>query len=108
MSTNISSDSPNDIFIKNTDKEIIYLSKDIMKSIPENALKEPDSELVKNKTEWRWRLFKFPDRDNKIMEISYNKPNEKRMYIDKYGKWINSEIGNEFDKFVTDQYYTYT
>jgi len=105
--------SKDDIFVKyeNVEQynENTSLSKEeILGSIPENALKTTDSELSKTHIEWRWRIFEIPNRPNKLIEISFKKPNNERMYINKSGSWTNSEVGNEYDKFVVDEYYTYS
>jgi hypothetical protein len=104
-----------DIFIKHgellndSDDDSSVLSKDeILESIPKNAFKKQNSGLAKINIEWRWRIFKIPNRENTLIEISFKKPNDKRMYIDKSGKWINSEVDKEFDKFVIDEYYVYS
>ena len=103
------------IFVKQTEEsennndDISVLSKEeILESIPKEALKKKDSNLAKINTEWRWRIFQIPDRENTLIEISFKKPNDERMYIGKNGKWVNSQVGKEFDKFVIDEYYVYS
>jgi hypothetical protein len=99
------------IFIKktelNNDKETIKYSKsEIMKSIPDNSLKNTNEELSKTKIEWRWRFFKIPNK-NDIIEISFKKPNENRKFINKNGDWIDFNIDDIFDQFVIDSFYHY-
>ena len=105
--------SVDNIFVKHTEEmsndSIYSLTKDeVIKSIPKGALKKKDNNLSTLNTEWRWRIFKIPNKENDLIEISFKKPNDKRMYIDKEGKWINSEVGKEFDNFVIDEYYVYS
>lgn len=108
--------SKDDIFIKyenieqnDQGNENTSLSKEeILKSIPENALKVANNELTKTHIEWRWRIFEIPNRANKLIEMSFKKPNDQRMYINKSGSWVNSEVGKEYDKFVVDEYYSYS
>ena len=101
------------IFIKRSEinQDIIStsLSKDeILEHIPKNALKSQDIKLCKINTEWRWRILKFPNKKNEVIEISFQKPNEKRMYINKLGEWVYREINQEFDIYVIDKYYVYS
>lgn len=104
----------NDIFIEQDIKQNkLYklYKKNIIKSIPNDALKEPDNILAKNKTEWRWRIFKFPHKNNETIEISYKnyKENDKyRFFVDKNGDWVKQEdLDKNFDQFLIDQYYIY-
>lgn len=82
--------------------------KDIISSIPSDCLKSRDIDLLKTKTEWRWRIFKFPNKENDVIEISYKSPHEKRKYINKTGDWVERNIGEEFDIYVIDEFYHYT
>jgi hypothetical protein len=101
-----------DIFIKHDgnshQKQNPLSKKDIMDSIPPNALSKCDLKLAESKTEWRWRIFKFPNKKNEIVEISYKKPFEDRMYINKSGDWITSQVDDFYDKFVTNEFYSYS
>ena len=109
----------NNIFLKkaeqqqpkpnSSDAENIKVSKvEILKSIPTGAIKTEQKELKETHTEWRWRIFKFPNKKNEVVEISFKKPDEKRMYINRTGEWVHREINQEFDKFVIDEYYVYS
>lgn len=108
--------SSSSIFLKRTELDesgekidSIPLTKcDVISSIPKNFVKKEDTELSKNNTEWRWRIFKFPNKKNEVVEISFKKPNEKRMYINRTGEWVNRDINSEFNKFVVDEYYVYS
>lgn len=85
--------------------------KDILKTIPKNAINISNEQLSKTMTEWRWRIFKFDNFDNNMdtfIEISYKKPNETRKYISANGKWVERDIGIEFDKFVVLNKYAYS
>ena len=102
------------IFVKhdeeplNNDDLSVLSKEEILESIPKDALKKQNCDLAKTNTEWRWRIFKIPNKENTLIEISFKNPNDKRMYIDKNGKWKNSEVGKEFDVFVIDEYYVYS
>jgi len=113
----------NNIFLKKAEQqEVKAISSDaentkvskveILKSIPQSATKTEQIKLKETHTEWRWRIFKFPNGNDgqtkESIEISYIKPNEKRLYVNRNGEWVNREIGPEFDKFVIDQFYHYT
>jgi len=97
-----------DIFMKQEIKQNPLSKKDIMDSIPKDALTECNLKLALCKTEWRWRIFKFPDKKNEIVEISYKKPNEDRLYINKTGDWTKATVDEFYDKFVTKQFYSYS
>ncbi len=109
-----------DIFIKqseikksephqNYENQHINLSKkEILNSIPSNHLKGPDDVLAKNMIEWRWRFFKFPDKNNEVVEISYKFPDESRKFINNKGEWVEREISKDFDIFMVSEYYSYT
>lgn len=84
----------------------------ILELIPEDKLEVP----IKNwqfqyKTEWRWRFLKINE-DSKIrhvVEISctkYNSP--KRVYINKFGEWVERDVDAGYDKFVDKEYFSYT
>lgn len=78
----------------------------ISESIPTvNVHEQPQYHLRKNKTEWRWRVFKLDDR--KFIEISTLKPNNPRRFVDKYGKWVDYQMDPEFDKYVDKEVYYY-
>jgi hypothetical protein len=99
------------VFIKKTEsikteENILRISKtEILESIPKNFVKKENKTLQQNKTEWRWRLLNVHDRE--VIEMSYMKPNENRMYINKHGNWTESNVPKDFDKYVTDQWYAY-
>ncbi len=107
-------DSSSSIFLKRSEVEsdkidsIPLTKSDVIESIPKNFVKSVDKVLEKVSTEWRWRIFKFPNRENEVVEISFKKPNEKRMYINRTGEWVYREINQDFDKFVVDEYYVYS
>ncbi len=115
MSTNTKNDS---IFIKqseiktnSTHNELLDSSlskKEIIESIPVNYLKNQNEDLAKINAEWRWRFFKFPNKNNEVVEISFKPPNENRKYINKNGEWVERDISKDFDKFMISEYYHYT
>lgn len=101
-------DTPN-IFVTKSEckKNNIVLSKfEVMNSIPTDALNK--SETESKKIEWRWRLIKLPHKKNEIIEISYKKPDDQRMFINKSGKWVHREIDDSFNQFITKEYYLYS
>ena len=106
--------SSSSIFLKRSEIESdkitsIPLTKtDVIESIPKNFVKNAKKVLEEVSTEWRWRIFKFPNKKNEVVEISFKKPDEKRMYINRTGEWVHREINQEFDKFVIDEYYVYS
>jgi len=78
----------------------------VMESIPDNKLTKPIKDWHKQYvTEWRWRFLDINER--KIVEISYLKYNSKRMYVNKYGEHVSSQVSKAFDQFVTEEYYVY-
>lgn len=92
-----------------TEQTNIVLSRvEVAKMIPAESVKLQNTELAQTKTEWRWRIFKFPDKEREIVEISYKSPDQKRLYINNKGNWVNREVGTEFDIYVTSEYYHYT
>ncbi len=109
----------NNIFIKKnvTNDKIKYIidrkvlpKDDIINSIPENATNEEDKILASTKTEMRWRIFKFPDIENEILEISQKKPNEERLYIGQNNKWNKKTDydDNKYNQYLIKKYYYYT
>lgn len=107
------------IFIKHKDierEEHKLVLKDLIESIPEDRYTEQQTDLKKDHLEWRWRIFMYNDK--KIVEISINTPetidasgnvvNSARKFIDKYGKWVQRDVDELFDKYVIEQYYYYT
>jgi len=79
--------------------------EDIKKSIPQNALSQPDSNLQLTRTEWRWRFFNFNGRQ--LIEISWKEPNTDRVYVDNTGRWINYSLDKEWEKYITNAKYFY-
>jgi len=99
------------IFVKQSEivPEINILSKkEILDSIPINYQTTKNTILETTHIEWRWRFFKFPNKKNETVEISYKSPNKKRKYIDKTGEWVERDISNDIDNFVISEYYHYT
>lgn len=99
-----------DIFIKRSEIEpqnLIINKKDILKTIPSTAVRKKNNKLGETNSEWRWRIFKFPHKENEVIEISFKRPGDKRHYINKMGEWVTKEIGSEFDQFVIEEYYDY-
>lgn len=96
------------IFIKRSElaPQKVKLSLDAVKqSIPANSVREQDPSLAEYMTEWRWRILNI--NDSEIVEMSYKKPNEDRIYMSKTGKWKKSEVDPIFDRYVIETYYCY-
>lgn len=109
--------STSSIFVKYNEKSIsnnedtnsttILSKKDVIESIPENYKKTQDKNLCEVMTEWRWRFFKIPKKENELVEISYKCPNEPRKYINNKGDWVENHLDESYDKYVTSEYYAY-
>jgi hypothetical protein len=81
------------------------LDKDsILETIPTNHYKSPQN--MPDKTEWRWRLYNINENYN-FIEISFKEPNSNRKFLDKFGKWIEYNLSNDYDKFIQKQFYYY-
>lgn len=102
----------NSIFIsnneidKNINGKITYTS--ILESIPPTKVEIPITNWQdKYNTEWRWRFLN--DTIRQVVEISYIKKNyDKRIYFTKNGEWSERKLQDNYDQFVTKQYYVYT
>ena len=109
------SDNINSVFLKCEDSDDIKITenngiskKNILGSIPKNALLKPNNDLQLTHTEWRWRIFEIPTKKNQLIEISYKKPTENRMYTNKSGDWVESTVDEKFDEFVIMEFYAYS
>jgi hypothetical protein len=102
-------DSTPSIFITKSEceKNIILSKYEVMQTIPTSALSEKNDKIANVCKELRWRIFKLPDKENEIIEISYKMPNEPRMYMNKSAKWVNREIGDKYNQFLIKEYYVY-
>lgn len=87
---------------------IKFAKSDVLSSIPKSHVKEEDKILKKTLAEWRWRIYKLPNKQNEVVEISYKKPNETRKYIDKFGNWIEYSMDERYDKYIIDKYFVYS
>lgn len=100
--TNIESISDNEDF----KSEKITLTRDyIYKSIPKSACNIPDPELAKVRIEHRWRFFNINNR--KLVEISIKHPNKERKYINSSGEWMDFNLDNRWDVYLTSAKYYY-
>ena len=83
----------------------IVISKDLLaQNIPQDSLDKPIDALALKCVEWRWRFFKIDERN--FIEISQKYPDQERKYIDNTGKWIECNIGDEWNKYcVSSKYY---
>jgi hypothetical protein len=99
----------NNIFVKLTDKprqKFKFDNENLKNSIPINALDKSDLNMSKTYIEWRWRIFNIKQKE--YVEISYQIPNGKRIFINKYSEWTDKTPDNDFDNFVIKQYFSYT
>mgnify|MGYP000555980452 CR=1 FL=1 len=102
------SDIKSEIHTSDELKQTTLSKNEILKSIPNNHFKKADDIMAKTNIEWRWRIFKFPNKTNEVIEISFKKPNEDRKYINKFGEWVVRNISSKYDKYVIDEYYAYS
>lgn len=65
---------------------------------------------TKYKTEWRWRFIQFNDgkRERFVVETSYQSCDGQRMYLNKFGSWVESTVDSIYDNYVTEVYYYYS
>jgi len=80
---------------------------EILESIPDDALENEDVKLASQNTEYRWRILELPNRENKIIEISYKNPDEDRLFMSHSGKWIKYDNTEQFEQYVIRKYYSY-
>lgn len=95
-----------DIFIKRERVANCIKKSDLSRIVPENSLDREDIELQKIRTEWRWRIYEINGKT--YTETSIMEPGENRKYLDKYGKWIEKDGLEEYDKYIIKNYYYYT
>ena len=88
-----------------SENQIVLYMDNIKKTIPADAKKTPDANLMKTHIEWRWRFFDINGR--KMVEISQKNPGQDRKCIDNTGKWINFELEEDWNKFLIDSKYYY-
>jgi hypothetical protein len=92
---------------ENNEERIILQKNEILASIPKDAKEKEDKELALSKIELRWRIFKFPNIENEIIEISQKLPNEERLYMSQKSKWKKYIDDGKYDKYLIKQYYYY-
>lgn len=80
----------------------------VLDSIPDDSYKLPlDNWKQEKKIEWRWRFFDFQT-GALTVEISYLPYNSnKRIYWNKYGKWVPENVPLIIDKYVVKEFYHY-
>jgi hypothetical protein len=84
----------------------------ILETIPDESITyalDPDKWKTLYKTEWRWRFLQLP-KDRLIVEISYlnSDGDNKRIYFNKSGNWVNRIIDPIYDNYVVKQYFYYS
>lgn len=91
-----------------SDSDYTISEKDILNTIPSNAVNTPDLFNSRIKKEIRWTFFEFP-KNNKYIEISFKKPNENRFFLDKNNKWIENaeDYTLKYKNYITKIYYAY-
>ncbi len=86
-------------------------------SIPADRHEVPIIDWQKHyKTEWRWRFLKFPvgsrdgrESDRHVIEISYvNASSPNRVYLNRYGEWVERKVDSIFDDYVAKSFFVYT
>jgi hypothetical protein len=90
----------------NEKPKLVLYNEHIIKSIPSEHHKQPQHNLAKFMTEWRWRMYKINQRT--FTEISKKEPINNRIFIDNTGSWIQFELDPQFEQFITDQFYFYS
>jgi hypothetical protein len=101
------------IFAKKEQKEnnnevrLILPKNEILSSIPEDSKDQEDKNLALSKIELRWRIFKIPNIENEIIEISQKPPNSERLYMSQKSKWQKYNDDGKYDKYIIKQYYHY-
>jgi hypothetical protein len=85
----------------------ILSKSEIFASIPKDAKNEEDIDLSKIKNELRWRIFKIPNVENEIIEMSQKLPNKERLYMNQKGDWILYNDDGKYDKYIINKYYYY-
>lgn len=93
--------------VENNDKKIILQKNEILSSIPKDAKEQEDKNLALTKIELRWRIFKLPNMQNEIIEISQKSPNDERLYINHKNTWEKYHDDGIYDKYLIKQYYYY-
>jgi hypothetical protein len=91
----------------NNVERIILPKNEILASIPKDAKEQEDKDLALSKIELRWRIFKIPNIENEIVEISQKPPNGERLYMSQKSKWKKYNDDGKYDKYVIKQYYYY-
>lgn len=85
--------------------------EEIINSIPKECLNKKNEELAKTKNELRWRIFKIPESENEIIEMSSKNMNQTRLFMFPNGKWNEYKNEKEYDEkysqFIIKEYYYY-
>lgn len=94
-------------YTDNCNERLILPKNEILSSIPKDAKDQEDKNLAMTKIELRWRIFKIPNIENEIIEISQKPPNEERLYMSQKSKWRKYNDNGKYDKYIIKQYYHY-
>ena len=98
------------IFIKKSElekKEKKISKNDIKSMIPSDSLKNKDSAKKSSMIEFRWKIY-IIDGVGKYIEISKKYPGKKRVFLNRYGKWVESNVDNAYAQYCKEKYYYYT
>ena len=89
---------------KNTN--LILSINDINKSIPLSASDKPNAILSTTHIEHRWRFFNINNK--KLIEITVKHPKQPRKYINKSGEWIEYNLDDNWNMYLSYAKYYYT
>lgn len=98
-------DSLSDTDNEETYEHMVLSYGDIIKTIPSTATKQPNPDLQKTHTEWRWRFFNLKGR--KLVEITKKSPSSDRIYMDDTGRWVTFDLKGNWEQFLVDSRYYY-
>lgn len=80
--------------------------EDLLKIIPKSCYDNENTSLQNTMTEWRWRILKIGEKY--YTEISMKHPNNNRIYMTKFEKWVEKDIDTSYDQYVIKKFYYYT
>lgn len=100
----------NNVFIRRSElqkTENKINKNDIKNMIPAGSLKEKDNIKKSHMIEFRWKLYNIKDIGTYI-EISKKYPGKNRVFLNKYGKWIETYVSKQYSIYCTEKHYYYT
>ncbi len=107
--------STNSIFISQSEmnhyngvaEKISYTN--VLETIPEGSFPHRVLNWRKmKKIEWRWRFLELPNGKFtvEISRLSYDE--DKRLYFNKYGRWVYRDVDPIYDQYVKKECYCYS